>query len=176
MDLVEKTLSKNYIYKGKIINLRLDEAVLPNGKPCKREVIEHPGGASVLYVHEGNVLLVKQFRYCYGEETYEIPAGKLNAGEDPASTAARELEEEAGVIADGLTHLFTIYPTPGYTNEKIYIYRADSVKQGRVHLDEGEFLNSFYVPLSEALDMIADGRIKDSKTIIAIQKYVIDNK
>lgn len=175
MDLIEKTVKKNYIFKGKIVNLRQDDAVLPDGKPCKREVIEHPGGASVLYVEDGKVLLVKQFRYCYGEETYEIPAGKLNPGEDPAATAARELEEEAGIIADGLTHLYTIYPTPGYTNEKIYIYRAFSVREGKVHLDEGEFLNSFYIPVSEALDMISDGRIKDSKTIIAIQRYVIDN-
>lgn len=174
MDLKEKTVKKNYIYKGKIVNLRQDDAVLPDGRPCKREVIEHPGGASVLYVEDGKILLVKQFRYCYGEETYEIPAGKLNYGEDPAATAARELEEEAGVIADGLTHLYTIYPTPGYTNEKIYIYRADSVRQGKVHLDEGEFLNALYVPVTEALAMISDGRIKDSKTIIAIQRYVID--
>jgi len=176
MQLTEKTVNKNYIYRGKIVNLRVDDAQLPDGKPCKREVIEHPGGASVLYVEDGKVLLVKQFRYCYGEETFEIPAGKLNEGEDPAHTAARELEEEAGVIADSLEHMFTIYPTPGYTNEKIYIYRARSVKQGRVHLDEGEFLNSFYVPVDEAISMIADGRIKDSKTIIAIQKYIIDNK
>lgn len=176
MQLIEKTVNKNYVYRGKIVNLRVDDAVLPDGKPCKREVIEHPGGASVLYVEDGKVLLVRQFRYCYGEETFEIPAGKLNAGEDPMFTAVRELDEEAGVIADSLEHMFTIYPTPGYTNEKIYIYRAKSVKQGRVHLDEGEFLNSFYVPIAEAVNMIADGRIKDSKTIIAIQQYMLANR
>lgn len=176
MQLIEKTVSKSYVYRGKIVNLRVDDALLPDGKPCKREVIEHSGGASVLYVKDGKALLVRQFRYCYGEETLEIPAGKLNAGEDPAVAAARELEEEAGVIADNLIHMFTIYPTPGYTNEKIYIYRADEVRQGRVHLDEGEFLNSCYVPLNEAMAMIADGRIKDAKTIIALQQYMLTNK
>lgn len=174
MNLKEKTVNKNYIYRGKIVTLRCDDAILPDGKPCKREVVEHPGGACVLYVRDGKVLLVKQFRYCYGEETLEIPAGKLNEGEDPCVSAGRELEEEAGVIADNLKLLFTIYPTPGYTNEKIYIYYADSVREGKVHLDEGEFLNSYYIPLEEVKRMIDDGSIRDAKTIIAVQKYLSD--
>lgn len=174
MNLTEKTVNKNYIYKGKIVTLRCDDAVLPDGRACKREVVEHPGGACVLYVKDGRVLLVKQFRYCYGEALFEIPAGKLNEGEDPCVSAKRELEEEAGVIADDLKHLFTIYPTPGYTNEKIYIYYAEKVREGNVHLDDGEFLNSYYLPLEEVKRMIDDGRIRDAKTIIAVQKYLSD--
>ncbi len=171
MELGEKTLQKNYIYRGKIINLRCDDAILPDGRPCKREIVEHSGGASVLCVREGKVALVKQFRYAYGEAIYEIPAGKLNAGEDPFLAAKRELEEETGLVADRLVHRFTLYPTPGYTNEKIYIYEAEGVRAGAQHLDEGEFLNVEFVPVPEALCMVEDGTIKDAKTIVALLDY-----
>ena len=169
MSLREDTVSKNYVFRGKIINVRCDDAVLPDGKPCKREIVEHGGGAAVLYVRGDDVLLVKQYRYAYGEELYEIPAGKLEKGEDPAVTAARELEEEAGFVPEKVTLLYEMYPSPGYTNEKIYIYRAEGVKEGRVHLDEGEFLTSAFYPLAEAEKMIERGEIKDAKTILAIQ-------
>lgn len=100
MNLTEKTVEKHTLYKGFIINLRVDDALLPDGRPCKREMVEHPGGAAVLCVEDGKVLLVRQFRYAYGEELLEIPAGKLDKGEDPAHAAARELEEETGRVAD----------------------------------------------------------------------------
>ena len=168
MDLTERTVKKNTVYRGKIISLRVDDALLPDGNPCRRELVEHPGGASVLYVEEGKVLLVKQYRYAYGEETLEIPAGKLNPGEDPAATAARELSEETGRTPARVEHLFTIYPTPGYTNEKIYIYRAHGVTGGAPHPDEDEFVSAAFYPLEEARAMIYDGRIRDAKTIIAV--------
>ena len=171
MELGEKTLEKHYIYRGKIINLRCDDAVLPDGRPCKREIVEHSGGASVLCVREGKVALVKQFRYAYGEAIYEIPAGKLNAGEDPMLAAKRELEEETGLIAEQLVHRYTLYPTPGCTNEKIYIYEAVGVGAGAQHLDEGEFLNVEFVPVREALAMVESGTIKDAKTIVALLDY-----
>lgn len=171
MKLREETVSKNYIYRGKIVNLRCDDAVLPNGKPCKREVVEHSGGAAVLCVREGKVALVRQFRYAYGEEIYEIPAGKLSAGEDPAAAAARELSEETGLNTDRLKLLYVLYPTPGYTNEKIYIYEAENVSEGNSHLDEGEFLNVEYLPVEEAYAMIERGEIRDAKTIVALQNY-----
>ncbi len=173
MDLKEKTVSKNYVYCGKIINVRCDDAELPSGKPCKREVIEHSGGAAVLYVESDAVLLVKQFRYPYGEEIYEIPAGKRNRGEDPAVTAARELAEETGLTATELEHIYTVYPTPGYTDEKIYIYHAKAAVQGSAHPDDGEFLHAQFIPLAEAERMIRDGRIRDGKTIIAVQHYLL---
>ena len=176
MDLQEKTVKVNYVYKGKIVNLRCDEAVLPDGRPCKREMIEHPGGAAVFCVHEGKVALVRQFRYAYGEALLEIPAGKLEKGEDPMLAAGRELEEETGLEAESLKHLYTLYPTPGYTNEKIYIYEAVNVKKGRQHLDEGEFLNVVYLPVEEAARMVETGEIRDAKTIVALQHYLLQHK
>lgn len=168
MNLTEKTVKQNVVFEGKIIRVRCDDAELPDGKPCKREVVDHAGGASVLYVREGKVLLVRQFRYPYMEETLEIPAGKLNPGEDPARTAARELAEETGWQPASVEHMFTIYPTPGYSAEKIYIYRAHGVREGQVHPDEDEFVTAAFYPVDEVLSMIERGEIKDAKTIIAV--------
>ena len=174
MDYVEKTVKKNYVYEGKILTLRCDDAELPDGKPCKREIIEHSGGACVLYVEEGKALFVRQYRYAYGESIYEIPAGKLEKGEDPAKAAARELEEEAGVKADELKLLFVMYPTPGYTNEKIYIYQALGGKKTAACLDEGEFLDVEYIPLEKVKEMLTNSEIKDGKSIIALQAYFLN--
>ncbi len=173
MRLEERTVRKNYIYRGKIVNLRCDDAQLPDGRPCRREVVEHPGGAAVLCVRDGKVALVKQFRYAYGEAIYEIPAGKLNEGEDPCLAAARELEEETGLVASELALRFVLYPTPGYTNEKIYIYEALGVSEGAQHLDEGEFLNVEYVPVKTVLSWIEKGELHDAKTIVALQQYAL---
>lgn len=176
MDYIEKTVQKNYVYKGKILNLRNDDAELPNGKPCKREIIEHSGGACVLYVENGKVLLVRQYRYAYGESIYEIPAGKLEKGEDPRLSALRELEEETGVKAEKSQLLYVIYPTPGYTNEKIYIYRAYAGEKVDRHLDEGEFLDVEWVPIEKVKEMLKNGEIKDGKTVIALQAYFLSEK
>lgn len=173
MDYTEKTVEKKYIYQGKILSLRCDDALLYDGTPCKREIIEHSGGAGVLYVEAGKVLLVRQYRYAYGEHVYEIPAGKLNAGENPKDAAARELEEEAGVRAEGLELLHEAYPTPGYTNERIYIYRAFGGKRLKAHPDEGEFVETAWIPLAEVKEMLKNGEIKDAKTVIALQAYFL---
>ena len=119
MNFKEKTLNKNYIFRGKILNLRKDDVLLPNGKSAIREVIEHLGGSAVYCARDGKVLLVKQYRYPYGEELWEIPAGKLNQGESPEITAIRELEEEGGIKAERVVKMFDVYPTPGYSNEII---------------------------------------------------------
>lgn len=171
MGYKEETVNRNYIYKGKILNLRCDDAVLPDGKPCKREVVEHSGGASVLCVREGKVVLVRQYRYAYGEELLEIPAGKINEGEDPSVSAARELKEETGLTARELRPLYTLYPTPGYTNEKIYIFEALGTEEGEQKLDEGEFLDVVLMPVQNALGLIAQGKIRDAKTIVALLTY-----
>ncbi len=174
MNLKEKTVEKHVLYTGKIINLRVDDAELPDGKPCTREMVEHPGGAAILCVEEGKILLVRQFRYAYGEELWEIPAGKLDRGEDPAHAAARELEEETGRVPSSVEFLYLLYPTPGYTNEKLYVYRACGVHAGHVHPDEDEFVSVCAVPVAEAAQMVADGRIRDAKTIIAIQRLLLE--
>lgn len=171
MNLTEKTIKKEYIYRGKIVSLRCDEVSLPDGKQAHREILEHPGGACVICVRDGKVALVRQYRYAYEEELLEIPAGKLQKGEDPLNAAKRELEEETGLVADSLKHLLTIYPSPGYCDEKIYIYEAHGVKEGKQHLDEDEFLSVVYLPVKEALEMIKCGEIKDSKTVAALLMY-----
>ena len=168
MQFKEKTKNQTYLYNGKILNLRRDEVVLPNGKPASREVVEHSGGSAILCVKDGKVLLVKQFRYPYNEEIWEIPAGKINEGETPEQTAIRELEEEGGVKAQRVIKLFDVYPTPAYTNEIIRIYRAEEIEETQLKLDDDEFLCGQWFDLKDAFKMIDDGVIKDGKTIIAL--------
>lgn len=174
MDYTEKTVKKNYLYKGKILTLRKDDAILPDGKPCIREIIEHSGGACALYVEDGKALFVRQYRYAYGESIYEVPAGKLNENEPPIQAAARELEEETGIRAAKLELLYEAYPSPGYTDEKIYIYRAFGGERVATHLDEGEFVDVVWIPLDKVKEMLKNGEIKDAKTIIALQAYFLN--
>lgn len=168
MNFEEKTIVKNYVYKGKILNLRNDEVLLPDGKTSKREIVEHSGGSAIYCENEGKVLLVKQFRYAYKKDVYELPAGKVNAGENPADTAVRELEEECGVKANRVELMFEIYPSPGYTDEVIRVYRATCLTQTKAHLDEGEFLTAKWFDKNELKKMIARGEINDGKTLVAL--------
>ena len=176
MEYIEKTVKKNYVFKGKLLTVRCDDALQADGKPCTREIIEHSGGACVLYVEDNKILLVRQFRYPYGESLYEVPAGKLDKGEEPIVTAARELEEEAGVKATKFELLFINYPSPGYTDEKIYIYRAYDGIKTKAHLDDGEFLDVEYIPVDLVWEMLKNGEIRDGKTIIALQAYFLSIK
>ena len=172
MNLQEKKLKSKTVFSGKIVTLEVDEVELPDGKISFRECVRHSGGAAVLLISEGKVLLVNQFRYLYGKPIYEIPAGKLNKGEDPQIAAARELEEETGLKAD-LSHLIDIYPTPGYTDEIIHIYFAQSYKITKQKLDDGEFLNYCFIDIDTVLKMIENGELSDAKTIIALYKYLL---
>ena len=143
MNFTEKKLTKRYCFRGRIINTRVDNIVLPNGKPSIREVCEHPGGVGVLPIWEdGTVTLVRQFRYPFGETMLEIPAGKLDHGpeEDHYTCGVRELAEETGCTADEITYLGCIYPSPGFSTEITHLYAARGLHQGQAHLDEGEFL------------------------------------
>ena len=176
MKFEEKKVSSNTVYSGKILRLDVDEVVLPDGKPAVRECVRHTGGAAALFIREGNVALVRQYRYLYGEELYEIPAGKLERGEDARLAAMRELEEETGYRATSAKHLLDIYPTPGYTDEVIHIYLIDDAVHTAQHLDEGEFLNVEFLPLCEVLSLIEIGAIKDAKTVCAVLKYVSASK
>ena len=169
MDLQEKTLSSERLYDGKIIRLRRDVIELPDGKQSVREVVEHNGGAGVAAVDErGDVWLVRQYRYPFSEVTLEVPAGKLEAGEDPGLAIVRELKEETGFTADCVEFLGVNYPTPGYCAEKLYLYLATGLHRGEQQLDEDEYLDVVRLPLGEAIEMVYANEIKDSKTVAAL--------
>lgn len=172
MKLTETKIDGQVIYNGKVVSLVLDNVLLPDGSTSKREIVRHSGGAAVLFIKDNKVLLVKQFRYAYGKEMYEIPAGKLNDGEEPCVAAARELEEETGYKAE-LVHFMDICPTPGYTDEIIHIFYAENSTRSAQNLDEGEFLNVEFLPLDIVVEMIERGEISDAKTIIAIYRYLL---
>ena len=174
MNYEEKCVRENKVFGGKIVNLYVDEISLPDGSRSVREYISHSGGAAVLFIKDEKVALVRQYRYAYREETLEIPAGKLNEGEDPRLAALRELEEETGYRASESRHLLDIYPTPGYTNEVIHVYLVTRAEFVGERLDEGEFLNCEYYDISEVERLIGDGKIKDAKTVSAVLKYSID--
>lgn len=174
MNLTEKKLSSKLVYDGKILKLYLDGVELPDGAKAKREYVKHSGGAAVLFIKDGAVALVKQFRYAYGKEIYEIPAGKLDVGEKPETAALRELEEETGYRAKDLQKLLEIYPTPGYTNEIIHIYFVKDAEYVGAKPDEDEFLNCGFMPFDEVLKLIESGGICDAKTVAAIYKYKAD--
>jgi len=169
---MEKTKNKNYVYKGRILNVRSDDVLLDNGKTAKREVVEHNGGCCVLAVTaDKKIIFVRQYRYAVGEYLLELPAGKLEKGEDPQSAIRRELKEETGYTGD-IHSLGSIYPTCGYSSEIIYLYYADNLKEGATNPDEDEFLNIEKIDIAEALTYINSGEIKDAKTIIAVYKYI----
>lgn len=171
MNLEERQLSFDYKFKGRIINLRVDEALLPNGATATREVVEHNGGICVVPITEkGEVLMVEQYRYPYGEVILEIPAGKRDGDEEPLEGGKRELREETGAVAENYTFLGELYPTPGYCGEVIYMYLATGLSFGETDPDEDEFLNVKKIPLEKAVDMIMKGEIKDAKTQTAILK------
>ncbi|MBO5232077.1 MAG: NUDIX hydrolase [Clostridia bacterium] len=171
MNLEEKQISAEYKFKGKIINLRVDEALLPNGATATREVVEHNGGICVVPLTEkGEILMVEQYRYPYSEVVLEIPAGKRDGDEEPLEGGKRELKEETGAIAENYTFLGELYPTPGYCGEIIYMYLATGLSYGETNPDEDEFLNIKRIPLEKAVEMIMNGEIKDAKTQTAILK------
>ena len=170
----EQTLDSRLIFDGKVIRVTLDTVRLENGDTSMREVVHHHGGACIMPVtDQGEVYLVRQFRYALGEEMWELPAGKLEAGEDPFEAAKRELEEECGVTADEYIPLGCIYPTVGYDSEKIHIWIAHGLHATRQHLDEDEFLDVHKLPFDQVLQMVLDNTIRDSKTVAAVLRYAL---
>lgn len=171
----EKILSETTLYKGKVFTVKKYAVELSDGVKSERDELEHSGGAAVLAVCDGYVYLVKQYRLSVGRELYEIPAGKLERGEDPADCARRELEEETGLVPLELKKLAAVLPSPGYTNEVIHVYRAVGIKKGRVNLDEDERLSVEKIRVEEALKMVDSGEIDDAKTVLALTFLRLEN-
>lgn len=171
MDFEEKTISSESIYDGKIIKVRVEQVELDDGSTAMRELIAHPGGVGVIAVDENNeVFMVTQYRIAAKSMMMEIPAGKLEYGEDPLECGKRELIEETGYKAREFTHLGEYYATPGYCEEKLNIYLARGLEFVGQHLDEGEFLNVKKYSLDTLYEMVMDNKIHDAKTAIAILK------
>ena len=157
------------IFSGKLIDLYFDHVELPNGKSSTREWINHPGAVCIVPIlPDGNLCLIRQYRYGPRDEFIEIPAGKLDTGEDPLVCAKRELQEEIGYIAGKLTFLTNIYPAIGFSNEKMWMYLAEDLQLSNQSLDQDEFLELFPLSLEEAINLINQGKITDVKTIIGI--------
>ena len=171
MDLTERKLSREDKFAGRIVTVHVDTVELPNGGTATREVVDHPGGVCVLALDgEGRALLVRQFRYPYERELRELPAGKLEYGEDPREAAVRELREETGAVAGKFQSLGELYPSPGYCGEIIRMYLAQDLRFGETDLDEDEFLTLERIPFSQLVQEVMDGKIKDAKTIAAALK------
>ena len=169
MELNEKTLNSEKVFDGVLLKVYRDEVGLTDGGTSVREFVHHPGGvAAVALDQDGNVYLERQFRYPYRKVVTEIPAGKLEPGEDPFDAIRRELKEEIGAVAGRWDALGHVMPSVGYTDEMLYLYLARDLTFGERHLDQDEFLEPFKLPFAEALAMAADGRINDGKTVAAL--------
>jgi ADP-ribose pyrophosphatase len=163
----EKRLSGETVFRGKVVHIIHDMVELENGRTALREVIAHPGAVAVLARTGDSVTLVRQFRYAVGQELLEIPAGKLEPGEDPLSAAPRELWEETGLTAGPLTFLGDYYASPGILGEVIHLYYTEPAGADAPHPDDDEFVTATAVPIDRLRDMIARGEIRDGKTLAA---------
>ncbi|MBR0113019.1 MAG: NUDIX hydrolase [Clostridia bacterium] len=171
MDLFEKTTKESVVFEGKIITVCRDEVLLPNGKTSFREVVAHNGGVCIAPVTaDGEFIFVRQFRYPYKEVIFELPAGKLEKGEDPLEAGKRELEEETGCVAGRYVNMGEFYPSPGYCGERIYLFAALDLEETHMHLDEDEFLEVEKIPVERAVSMVMRDEIRDGKTQALVLK------
>ena len=171
-NLVEKQISREEIFSGVALHVVRDEILLPNGKKSVREISLHNGAAAIIPIlPDGRVLMERQYRYAHGRVMLEIPAGKLDTPDEiPLEAAKRELREETGAVAEKITFLGRIAPSPALINEIIYLYMAENLSFGENDLDDGEFLDIEYIHIDKLYEMVMNGEIEDSKTQIAILK------
>ena len=171
MEFKEEMVSQETVYEGVIVNVRRDKARLMDGRITNREVVEHPGGVAVFAMDDqGRVALVRQYRYPMGEETLELPAGKLEPGEDPRDSGLRELAEEIDLVPGTFEDMGCLYSSPGILAERIYLYFAKDLTQGPTHPDDGEFVETVWLPYQDLVDKARRGEIKDGKTLVGILK------
>lgn len=173
---MQKKISSEKVYEGVIFDMTHDLIETSNGKQFPRDVIHHDGGVAVLVVRNAKILFVKQYRYAIQQETLELPAGKLEKGEDPMECGIRELEEESGFGCDDLQLICEMFSTPGFCTEKIYIYEAKNLRKidNPKAMDEDEEINTEWIAVEDAYQMIQNGEIKDGKTILGIQYAYIN--
>lgn len=165
----EITVKSEKIFEGKILNLRIDTVELENQKYAKREIVEHKGAAAVVAINDkGEILLVKQYRKAVEEFIYEIPAGLINVAEEPSECALRELREETGYEAQEIKKVYEFYSSPGFSNEKIHLFKAENLTFKSTKFDEDEFIEITSVSSEEAKKMVDSGRIVDGKTLVGI--------
>ncbi|MEW9699085.1 NUDIX domain-containing protein [Paenibacillus sp. SI8] len=164
----EVTLSSQPIFKGKIISLQVDTVSLPNGETATREIVKHPGAVAVIPLLDDKMIVVEQYRKPLEKSQVEIPAGKLDAGEEPLKAALRELEEETGYRSEHVKHVSSFYTSPGFADEIIHLYVAEQLIAGEARPDEDEFLACESITLETAQQYIREGRISDAKTIMAV--------
>ena len=167
----EVTVSSEHIFEGNIIKVQVDTVKLPDGSKATREIVKHTGAVAVLALYRDKMLVVKQYRKPLERSLVEIPAGKLDPGEEPLSAAKRELKEETGFVAGGLTHVCSFYVSPGFSNELLHLYFTDELTAGEAQPDDDEFLENSSITLEEAKQYIEDGRIRDAKTVMAVYAW-----
>ncbi|RKP57129.1 NUDIX hydrolase [Cohnella endophytica] len=167
----EKTLETKPIFEGRMISLQVDTVLLPNGETATREIVRHPGAVAVVAILDDKMLVVEQFRKPLEKVQVEIPAGKLDAGEEPEAAALRELEEETGYRARSITHLRSFSTSPGFAEEIVHLYFTSDLERGEMHLDDEEFLTCEAITLDEAQRYIEEGRICDAKTLLAVYAW-----
>lgn len=168
-DFTETCLRSEVVYDGALLRVLSDEVKLPNGGSARREYIRHPGASAVVAMLDRETLLLeRQFRYPLRRHFIELPAGKIDPGEDPLATAQRELAEECGYTASTWRHLATLHPCIGYADERIELYLATGLERVEARLDDGEFLEVLEVKLGEALEWIREGRITEPKAITGL--------
>ena len=171
MDYTEKTISAEDKFRGRIVYLHVDKVSLPDGREATREIVEHSGGVAIIPVDaDGSVYCVRQYRYAVGEHLLEVPAGKLNEGEDPLECAVRELSEETGLEAAEWTYLGYTLASPGFCDEALHMYLARGLSRKEQHLDEDEFLDVVTMPFGQLVEQVMDGTITDGKTVSATLK------
>ena len=172
-ELQETKIKSDTVYQGKMVNLRVDQVRLQSGRTSSREVVEHPGSVGIIPIDkDGNVILIRQFRYAVGELLWEIPAGKLDPGENPEDCAIRELEEETSYLAGRLEKVTSFYTSPGFSSEMLHLFIGTDLLPGRGQPDDDENIETYRLSREAIETMMKDGEIRDAKTLLGLATVI----